>query len=78
MQFRTWNRSGEKPEITKPVICQNCGQKLPEYAHEALCAAIESLEWLPDHTSDGGVIHNHEGFMFAVHVDPPMEWPWEE
>lgn len=67
MEFKTTNHTSPVSKI----VCQNCGQELPDRHHAALFRAIDTMSSLPSRTD------TTEGEGFAITYDV-IQSPWAD
>lgn len=54
--------------LTSPIVCQSCGQALPEAYEGLLAIAMKSIYNLPESTQKDGMYYDKDGFLFEVEV----------
>lgn len=63
--------TSSKQSFVRSVICQNCGQTLPENDRMALEQAMSAIAGLPSETeTEPGLIYSNRGFRLALNVTP--------
>ena len=64
--------NANKFQASGQIICQNCGQKMPDGTYEKLSSAMTALASLNADTCEFGWEPDEKGFLLSLHTEPAV------